>query len=267
MPGLTAAEWVLVGGNARLARLAPAHGVLTQLSVISGVLRANALLNDDNVADVARRMNLDIGELQGWAVVGDVVDRNNRYEVDIRRSFRMAAGNHPGYVTKVVNCSKRHNKEDYWIAYDDPVPAGANLNSVAYCSTDNFKRGLLAFAAAIAERCNVWEGRRRLHPADPPPRADALVNYVVPAGQPKFESDSGAGNSIHAYCVATAGVAVTLSAAIHADFKEVLRGVYAPAGSLARRNAAAAWARVGGDAGVQEITTVHERTAFDRQLG
>jgi len=125
----------------------------------------------------------------------------------------------------------------------------------------------LANTVRIAERCNVWEGRRRLHPADPPPRADALVNYVVPAGQPKFESDSGAGNSIHAYCVATAGVAVTLSAAIHADFKEVLRGVYAPAGSLARRNAAAAWARVGGDAGVQEITTVHERTAFDRQLG
>lgn len=268
MPGLTTAQWTAVQTHAEFVRINGMINVWTMRSKIRTALVANNLLDDDNVADVARRLGLDIGVLQPWAVVGAPVDRNNRYELDLRRSFRMTSGAvHDGFVTKVVNCSKRHLKDEYYIAFNEGVYGSNVLNTIAYCTNRNFLDGFSYFGQQVANYLNAWEGLRVTDPYGRglnPPRYDAMPRYAPRNGEPEFQSDSGVGNDVHSFCIATPGTAVTLDHATHVDLKQVLRGVYGPPGSKVPSRAA--WGRISGQADVQEVVAVYERESFERAL-
>ena len=267
MPGLTTAQWNAVQPHAELVRITTMTNVWTMRSKIKTALTANNLLDDDNVADVARRLGLDIGDLQPWAVVGAPVDRNNRYELDVRRSFRMSSGAvHEGFVTKVLNCSKRHLKGEYYIAYGENVHGSNVLNTIAYCSDRDFLNGFSYFGQQIANYLNTWEQLRVTDPygrGRTQPRYDAMARYAPRNGEPEFQSDSGVGSDVHCYCIATPGAAVTLTHQTHVDLKLVLRGLYEPGNKHASRTA---WGRISAQADVQEVIPVYERESFERAL-
>lgn len=257
----------MVRQSASLRDVSEAQGVFALRTKISMALGPN-LLNDDNVADVARRLDVGIGQLQGWAPVGNPVDRNNRFEIDLRRSFRMANGAvHDGFSTKVVNCSKRHLKDEYYLAFNEDAYDSAQLNTIAYCSSASFHAGLRYFAERIAASLNTWEAQRVSDPygrGRTAPRYDAMPPYAPRAGEPEFRSDSGAGNNIHCFCVTTPNVAVTLDLHTHAQLKVVLRGVYSQ--GAAQRPARTAWANIRNMAQIQEIIPAYERESVERAI-
>jgi uncharacterized protein YfkK (UPF0435 family) len=269
MPGLTDAEWAVVSTSASLRDLKPEQGVLALRTKIASALKQHVLLTDDDaVADVARRAHVDIGVLQDWAVVGESTDRNNRYEVDIRRSFRMVNGALlEGFINKVVHCSKRHLKDEYYLAHAEEAYSSEALNTIAYCTASSFTSGLDYYAQQVAAYLNAWERTRARDPRGvrkPLPSYKLMPRYAARHGEPEFQADSGPGNTVHCFCIDTPNVAVTLDLATHAKLKTVLRGIYAP--DKLKSNVVKDWRSIADVALVQQIIPAYERESISRAI-
>jgi hypothetical protein len=154
-----------------------------------------------------------------WAVQGAPAPNGGRLEVEVRRK-----GHRPYLCHVSLN---RHLIHYYWKGYADPLVASAAANTIAHCPEKTFFDAFGRFATALAQQLTAR------HYTNQNVAFNAQEMKYAPGDGPRFETDQS-GFNVHAFCVETEGHAVTLDQNTHADFRQIPRGMAAPAQDPAR---------------------------------